>query len=201
MKKLLLLLIILFVSISGAFAQYYHNDNAAPKIGFGLSSGAATGITSGYYPEAGGISLNFELPLGKSPVSLLFATGYTFYVSGGGYSADYYNYDGYSDYGGGADYYGDVASFIPVEAGLKIYIHRKLFIEGYAGASFNVNTYASDYTGRTTAFVYSPGIGYTLSEGYSGRSSFDVGLMYENRLEPGGGYSQVALRAVWNFSL
>jgi hypothetical protein len=198
MKKPLFLILILFVFIPGAFAQYYHNDSAAPKFGFGLSSGVATGAASSVYPEAGGISLNAEFPLGKSQVSLLFTTGYTFYVSGGDYSLGYYSYD---DYGGSTDYYGDVASFIPVEAGLKIYIHRKLFIEGFAGASFNVNTYASDYTGRTTAFVYSPGIGYTLSERYSGRSSFDVGLMYENRIEPGGGYSQLALRAVWNFGL
>ena len=141
MKKISLLIAVLFGAVSGAFAQYYHNDSATPKIGLGLSSGFSTGVVSGVYPEAGGISVNLELPLPKSPVSLLFSTGYTFYVSGGGYSVDYYSY---GDYGGSEYYYGDVASFIPVEAGLKIYIANKFFIEGYAGASFNVNSYPSD---------------------------------------------------------
>jgi hypothetical protein len=198
MKKLSLLIAVLFGAIYGASAQYYHNDSQnSPKFGIGVSSGFATGAASGAFPEAGGISLNLEFPLAKSPVSLLFTTGYTFYVSGGGYSVgfDYYGY------GGSADYYGDVASFIPIEAGLKVYVARKFFIEGYAGASINVNAYPSDYTGQTTAFVYSPGIGYTFPMGYNGRSSLDLSLIYENRQEPGGGYSQVALKAIWNFNL
>jgi hypothetical protein len=36
--------------------------------------------------------------------------------------------------------------------------------------------------------------------GYS-RQSFDFSLLYENRPETGGGYQQIGLRAVWNFSL
>ena len=198
MKKLLLLITILLFTIFSASAQYYNNNNApATKFGIGISSGFATGAASGVYPEAGGISLNFEFPINKSPVSLLLTTGYTFYVSGGGYS---FGYDGYG-FGGSTYAYGSIASFIPVEAGIKLYVAHQFFIEGYAGASFNVNSYPADYTGQTTAFIYSPGAGYSFPFGNSENSKLDVSLAYENRIEPGGGYSQVAVKAVWNFKL
>ena len=197
MKRLFLLLTILTGTVYCASAQYYSNTAPSTKIGVGLSSGFAVGAASGAYPEAGGISVNFEFPINKSPVSLLLATGYTFYVSQSGYSI---GYDGYG-FGGSTYYSGSIASFIPVEAGIKIYVAPHFFLEGYAGASFNVNTYPQDYTGQTTAFIYSPGIGYTLPVGYSGKSHLDIGLAYENRIEPGGGYSQVAAKATWNFNL
>jgi len=200
MKKLFLLSVIIFGAFCSASAQYYYsknNNTPSVKLGFGLSSGFATGPVSGAFPEAGAITANLELPLGKSPVSVLFQTGYTFYVSGGGYDVGF----GYYGYGVGTDYYGNIASFIPVEAGLKVYVAPRVFIAGLAGVSFNVNTYSSDYTGSANAFVYSPMIGYSFPFGYRGKSDLDLSLMYENRPETGGGYSQVGLRAVWNFGL
>jgi len=200
MKKAILLSAILFGTIYSACAQYYRNNNEpVAKFGFGLSSGLATGPVSGSFPEAGGLLFNFEFPVAKSPVSVLLSTGYTFYVSGGGYDIGYYGGGfGASYYGGGDGY---VASFIPVEAGLKLHITRRAFIEGDAGVSFNVNTYSSDYTGQKTAFIYSPGVGYSFPFGFSQRQNLDVSLVYENRPETGGGYSQVAVRAIWNFGL
>jgi hypothetical protein len=196
MKKTLLLIAIFFGTISGVFAQYFHT-NPVPKFGLGLSSGFAVGPASGAYPEAGGLSLNFELPIRNSPVSILLSTGYTFYVSQGGFSADLFN----SDYGFSSYYYGSVASFIPVEAGLKIHVIHRFFIEGSAGASFNINSYSGDYTGQKTAFIYSTGAGYSFPSDYNDNSKIDLSLVYENRVEPGGGYSQVALRAIWDFNL
>lgn len=200
-KNYLLLISILFATIYSASAQYYNNTNnntLAPKIGIGVTSGLTVGAFSGAYPDAGAVSLNFEFPLKKSQVSLLLTTGYDFYVSQGGYAV---NYDSYGGAGVSTFSYGSVASFIPVEAGLKLSLPRKFFIEGYIGASFNVNNYSAYYTGRETALIYSPGAGYSFPMGYNGKSSLDVSLLYENRPEPGGGYSQVAAKAVWNFSL
>ncbi len=151
MKKLLLLISILSGTIISASAQYFNGNAPAPKFGIGIISGVTTGPASSVYPEAGGISLNFEFPVNKSPVSLLLTTGYTFYVSGGGYS---FGYDTYG-FSGSTYAYGSIASFIPVEAGIKIYVAHQFFIEGYAGVSFNVNTYPEDYTGKATAFIYS----------------------------------------------
>jgi hypothetical protein len=110
---------------------------------------------------------------------------------------------GFDDYGYGYDgyYSGDIASFIPVEAGLKIFPARHFFIQGLAGASFNVNSYSSDYTYKSTAFVYSFGAGYSFPLGFRGRNSTDLSAFYENRPEPGGGYSQVGVKATFCFSL
>jgi hypothetical protein len=200
MKRTILLIAILFGTIYAASAQYYNNTNNSgplPKFGVGISSGFSTGPVSGAFPEAGALSFNFEIPINKSQVSLLLSTGYTFYVSQAGYGLDFGSYGV-----GGTTYYGgSVASFIPVEAGLKINLPAHFFIEGYAGASFNVNAYPGYFTGRTTAFIYSPGAGYSFQPRYNGRSNFDLSLLYENRPEPGGGYAQVAVKAVWNFTL
>lgn len=199
MKKLCLLLTVLTLAFHGAFAQYYRNMNSpssAVKIGIGLSSGFTTGSVSDYFPEAGGFTVNLEVPVNKSPVSVVFATGYTFYVSQSGYEV---GYDGYG-FDGGTYYSGDIASFIPIEAGLKVKVANRVFLEGLAGVSFNVNTYSSDYTGKPTAFIYSPAVGYSLPLGFS-RSTLDFSLFYENRPEYGGSYQQVGVKALWNFSL
>lgn len=202
MKKLLLLTAILFGAAYSASAQYYYNNNnnsngPVDRFGFGISSGFATGPVSGAFPETGAITLKFEMPINKSKLSLLLSTGYSFFVSNGGYEVDYGSYG----YGGGSYYSGDMAAFIPVEVGLKLYVAPRFFIEGDAGVSFNVNGNSSFYTNKPTDFVYSPAMGYSFPFGYSGRSNMDLSVLYENRPEAGGGYSQVALRAVWNFAL
>lgn len=198
-KKVLFFTVFLLGVVYYAHAQYnpLYNNSRSVKLGIGISSGFSTGPVSDYFPEAGGISVALEVPLKHSPVSVLFSTGYTFYVSGGGYDVgyDYYGYE-YGTY-----YEGDIASFIPVEAGLKIFPINRFFIEGLGGASFNVNSYSSDYTYKPTAFIYSFGAGYSFPLGFRGRSSTDLGLFYENRPEPGGGYSQVGVKAIFSFAL
>ena len=197
-KKTLLFIAILLGAAYHASAQYYpYNNSRSLKLDIGISSGFSTGPVSNYFPEAGGISVGLEVPIKQSPVSVLFSTGYTFYVSGGGYDVGVDNYG----YGYGAYYSGDIASFIPVEAGLKIFPARRFFIEGLAGASFNVNSYTSDYTYKSTAFVYSFGAGYSFPLGFRGRNSTDLSAFYENRPEQGGGYSQVGVKAAFCFTL
>lgn len=198
-KKVLFFIVIFLGVVYRANAQYNpgYSSFRPLKLGIGISSGFSTGPVSDYFGEAGGISVALEVPLKHSPVSVLFSTGYTFYVSGGGYDA---GFDGYGfDYG--TYYQGDIASFIPVEAGLKIFPVSRFFIEGLAGASFNVNSYSSDYTYKPTAFIYSFGAGYSFPMGYRGRNSTDLSLFYENRPEPGGGYSQVGVKAIFSFAL
>jgi hypothetical protein len=197
-RKTLLFIAILLGAVYHASAQYYTGyNNRSLKLDVGISSGFSTGPVSDYFPEAGGISVGLEVPLKHSPVSVIFSTGYTFYVSGGGYDV------GFDDYGYeyGTYYTGDIASFIPVEAGLKIFPARRFFIQGMGGASFNVNSYSSDYTYKSAAFVYSFGAGYSFPLGFRGRNSTDLSAFYENRPEPGGGYSQVGVKVAFCFAL
>jgi hypothetical protein len=197
MRKTVLLVIISITAVFGAYAQ----RTTLPQFSVGFNPGVAVGSVSSVYPVAGELSLRLVYPISTSPVSLTFTTGYTFYTSSSSYAVG-------ADFGGfgvgyttGDDYYGSTASFIPVMAGLKVYVARRVFIEGEAGASFNVNSYPGDYTGKTTAFIYSPGAGYTFPLGFRGRNSADIGLFYENRVEPGGGYTQIAAHIAYNFGL
>jgi hypothetical protein len=199
MRKFLRLIIVSIVTVTSAYAQH---SSTSPQFSVGLNPGVAVGPVSSVYPVAGNISLRLTAPLSNSPISLTFTTGYTFYTSSQDYSVGFgFGGVGVGYGGGGYDYYGSTASFIPVMAGVKIYVANRFFIEGEAGVSFNVNTYPQDYTGKTTAFIYSPGIGYTFPLGYSGRNSTEVGLVYENRVEPGGGYTQIAAHLAYNFGL
>ena len=195
-KKALLFFAILLGIAYHAKAQYYPYNNSRPlKLDIGFSSGFSTGPVSGYFPAAGGLIAGLEAPIEKSPVSVLFSSGYTFYVSGGGY------YGGYYGYGYGTYYGGDVASFIPVEAGLKVFPGQGFFLEGLGGASFNVNSYSVYYTYKVTSFIYSFGAGYSIPLGFRSRNSTDLSVFYENRPENGGGYSQVGFKAVFCFAL
>jgi len=198
MKRILFVIIISIFTTLGVYAQ---NNLPSPQFSIGATSGVAIGPVSNAYSAAGGLTLKLTYPIAQSPVSVTFKTGYTFYTSDAGYDV------GVGTGGFGVGYYGggygdgDVASFIPVMAGLKVYIAPRIFIAGEVGASFNVNSDPGYYTGKTTALIYSPSAGYTLPMGYSGKHSLDFSLAYENRVEPGGGYTQIALGLAFNFGL
>lgn len=198
MKKFLFVII---VSVFIAFGAYAQNNSSSPQFSVGINSGIAIGPVSNVYSEAGGLTLKLTYPISQSPVSLTFKTGYTFYTSDGGYDIGVGDGGFGVGYSGGGYGDGDVASFIPVMAGIKVYIAPRIFIAGEVGASFNVNSNYEYYTDKSTALIYSPSAGYTLPLGYSGKNSLDFNLAYENRVEPGGGYTQIALGVAYNFGL
>lgn len=188
MKKVLLSFIIVIFTALHSFAQ----DNPATKIGVGVDVGIPIGSVSNTYEVATGVTAKAEIPV-ASPISLTFTTGFTGYVTKGGYSAGYNTYDG--SYSNGA-----VACFIPLEAGAKVYVASRFFLEGDLGFSFNINSTSSDFTNKKVAPMYAPMAGYTIPFG-SSRVSLDLSLRYEGRVETGGGYNQVAARALFNFNL
>ena len=196
-KKTLLFAAILLMAAYSTKAQNYFRNSRSLKLDVGINSGFSTGPVADYFPAAGGLTVGLEVPLKRAPVSVLFSTGYTFYVSDSGYGV------GFDDYGYEYDTYyeGDIASFIPIQAGLKVFPARRVFLEGLGGVSFNVNSYSSDYTYKTSAFIYSLGAGYSFPMGFRARNSTDLSLFYENRPEPGGGYSQVGVKAICSFAL
>jgi len=191
MKKTLLSLIILFIAVLNSFAQ----DNSVTKIGVGVDLGVPIGQTNTYYELASGVTLKAEFPV-VDPLSITVTTGFTGYVTQGGYSTGYNSYDGSYTYGA-------VACFVPLEAGARLYVSRRFYVEGDLGASFNVNSNSSEFTSKQTALIYAPMAGMTIPFGGS-RVSLDISLRYENRLESDYTYNnfgQIAARAVFNFNL
>ncbi len=201
MKKNLLLLAFLVSAAFCANAQNY-DASSTPTLSAGFSVGGTVGVHSGDFPVASGIHLKLEYPLSDSQVSLMLTTGYTIYVSSNGYSTGYVDGTSYSS--------GDIAAFVPVEAGIRVYVLNKLFLQGDAGASFNINSYSSDYTNKKVALLVSPSAGYALPFG-STRFGLDFSLGYEARIETGGGittaaypagsYNQVVFRLAFRFGL
>jgi hypothetical protein len=185
MKKIIILSAIL---IGFAFSTYAQSGNSVPKFSVGGTLGGNIGDQSGTYPVAGSLFVKYEKPINTSGLSVAFTLGYSYYVSGEGYS--YYS-DGYSSYSSGS-----LASFLPIEIGLKYYVQKGFFIGIDGGVSFNLDS----NTGSTAAPIITPGIGYTIPFGRS-RCSMDLGLVYENRIESGYNFSQIAGRLAFNVGL
>jgi hypothetical protein len=174
MKKILLALLVLICAVVSANAQSFGGGaQRTPRLSVGFGSGATIGSHSGDFPTGGSVDVKLEFPIASSPVSITASAAYAFFVSKNGY------YLGYNSYSGN---YSSLASFAPVMLGARVYA-GKLFFEGAAGASFNLNSNHSDYTSKTVALVLSPGIGYGFRFGSSQKFGLDVSLAYETRLE------------------
>ncbi len=172
MKKTLLALVVLVGLAFSAHAQVPGEGGSGVRVGAGFGVGVTVGPHATDYPAAGQINLHLEIPVGEDmPLSILLKTGYTFYVSKDGYS---YN----SRYGTT----GSIVSFVPAQVGVRVYV-GKLFFQGDVGASFNLNSSTSTYTGKKTALLVSPGIGYGFRFGDSDKFGVDLSLAYESRLE------------------
>lgn len=187
MQKKLLLLIVLFSAAFFARAQ----DNSTPKLGFGVTVGAAVGPNASDYPVASSLVLRYAHPVGEQ-VSIMATTGFSYFVSKDGYTATYSNYGSYTS--------GSLAIFLPVQVGVKAYVSERFFLQADVGASLNLNSNYYSYTNNRIAPLVSPAVGYTIPFGAS-RWSLDLGLGYENRIESGGGYSQINFRAIFNVGL
>ena len=194
MKKTLLITLITICFTVRALAQ---TDGERPKLGVGITFGGTTGSASGYFPAAGGLAVRFELPL-SAPVNFVLASGYTSFVSSNGYSTGY-EYDTYD--GGGSYSSGSLATFVPIQAGIKFFPFSRFFFEGDAGVSLKLSDNTDDFPGKKVAPLISPSAGYSIGIGSSDRYSIDLSLGYDARLEPGGGYSEVIFKAVFNVGL
>ncbi|QEC75635.1 hypothetical protein [Mucilaginibacter ginsenosidivorax] len=198
MKKTLLALLVLTVAAFTAKAQT--NDNRPPRVAVGFNLGATVGPHSNEYPIASGFGIKFEFPIKSTPVSIMASGAYTFMPSDAAYHNDRYNYND--------SYNGDVhvASFAPLELGVRVYMDGNLFVEGNAGASFNLNESHSNYTSKKVALVIAPNIGYAFRFKASKKYGLDLSLGYETRPEDSqphdfsnyGSYNQIAVHAVFS---
>jgi len=165
MKKVLLALFILGATAFSSFAQ----SKDGGKFSIGFEAGLPVGNVNNAFGSVFGGSLKYELPIAES----------TFFTLSAGYNS--FQPKGlYKDFGGSA------FGAIPLKAGIKYYLEQGFFAEGQVGAAF----YTGDADG--TAFVYSPGIGYTFAGG------FEAGVRYEG-WSKNGTIGQVGLRLAYRF--
>jgi hypothetical protein len=173
MKKLLITLLMTGVIAGSCYAQSMTPDtphNKGSHWSIGVDAGLPTGdISIGYNAAIGG-SIKFETP--TSPV--------TFLTLSAGFEAlmvkSAFKNEGFE----ASD------NFIPLKAGLKIYLGDGFYAEGQAGVAFYTGS------GGDTFFAYAPGIGYDFKNG------LEIGARYEGWVKDGT-IGQAALRVAFRF--
>jgi hypothetical protein len=176
MKKFLLFAIVLSGTIFSGFAQ----TKSISELSIGGEFGIPVGEVSHFYGTVAGASLKLEIPVSVKSLSVTL-TG------------------GLSEFLDGLDYNGPVKSslFAPLELGGKYYFSKIAYVEGDAGISYDIN---GNYASSKTAFIYSPIIGITAPR-FKHKSTIDIGLRYESRVESGALVGQIALRLAYRFGL
>ncbi|MDB4919973.1 hypothetical protein [Mucilaginibacter sp.] len=176
MKKVLPFLVISIICSLGAFAQV----TMKPHVSIGGEYGLTTGNLSSYYGSVIGASVKLEIPVVSPKFNLTATVGFTEYLVR-------------LDYNGPLNL--SAEKFIPVELGARYYFTRIAYFEGDAGFSQNIN---SDYTRSSSAFIYSPAIGFSAPTNKH-KSTIDVGLRFESRVQSSGNNNQAALRLAYRF--
>lgn len=178
MNKTLLVLALLFSIYFTANAQ--DSEALLPRFSIGGGFGGAVGSNTSTYPVGIQLNARFEYPLPDSQLAIVVATGFSFFTAASGYT---YNTSTY-----GSSSTGDIASFVPVQIGARYYIN-KLFVEGDAGASFNLGSTSGSNVNKTAALI-TPSVGYGFRFGSTQKIGLDLSAGYEARLgTPAGGDS------------
>ena len=178
MKKILLALAIIAGTAFTTFAQT--QPGGGGKFSIGLDAGLPIGTAHKYLDYIIGGSLKYEYPVADN----LFITGSAGYSRVHAKSFDIsFNYPDFS-----SQYHieGGSVGVIPVKVGAKYYFDGHFFGEGQIGAAFTTGN------GTGTAFVYSPGVGYTFAGG------FEAGIRYE-AWSNNGTTGQLGLRLAYRF--
>jgi len=195
MKKTLLVLAVLCCATFCSHAQTnppvkidstFQKDSIARTnlhvwLSIGLDVGAATGQTNKTYSSVDGVSFKFEFPFPGEKLAFTLTAAF-------------------SNYSTKSTAYADTMQnghFVPIEIGLKYFLHKGIYFEGDIGESYNIN---SSFMGYRSDFVYSPMIGVSLPL-KSPYTAIDLGIRYESRISSAGNINQVAFRAAYNFGL
>jgi len=160
-------------SAAAALALFFTTSaSAQTNLGIGVNLGVPT---SDAYSFAIGADARLQFDVSKQ-VSIPITTGYTHFLG-----KEIANNIEVPDYG-----------FIPLKGGVKFFFDQTgsgLYALGELGAAFGV-TNASG-----TAFLYSPAVGYSWSNG------LDLGVKYEGLSRDNNNTGQVALRIAYGFKL
>lgn len=169
MKKFLLAVVLLSGAAFSSFAQ----SKDSGKFSIGLEAGLPVGDVKNLSNFAIGGSLKYDHPIAEN----------TFITGSAGYTKFLSNDDaksiGYKLYA------------IPVKVGVKYFFAESFYGEAQVGAAF-ANEKVAGVSNSTTAFAYSPGIGYAFGGGV------DLGVRYEG-WSKNGTISQVAARLAFSF--
>jgi hypothetical protein len=174
-KTLLFILLISTVALS-SLAQ----TTTKPELSFGAEFGLPLIQPAYVYGTVFGASAKLELPVSNIPSYITFTAGIT-------------------EYAIRLDYQGDAnpATFIPLEAGVKVYFSKIGYVEGDAGMSISAN---NNFPGPKDAFIVSPIIGFSAPTPKH-KATSDVGLRYEERIVNNRSIGQIALRVAYRFGL
>ena len=171
MKKVLLLLTVLCGLSISSFAQ---SSNERGKFSIGFEAGLPLGDVKTSSNLVIGGSLKYDHPIAENT----FLTG----------SVGYNKFLMKSEFkDAGLSFYA-----IPVKVGIKYFFAPSFYGEGQLGAAFATAKVEGLGSGSTTAFAYSPGIGYVLGGG------IDLGVRYEGWSKDGT-TSQVSARLAYSF--
>ncbi|MES2269118.1 MAG: outer membrane beta-barrel protein [Bacteroidota bacterium] len=170
MKKFLLALVLLS---GAAFSSFAQTTSESGKFSIGFEAGIPVGDASNTSNLTIGGSLKYDLPIAEKTF-LTGSAGYTKFL----YKSEF-KVSGNSFYA------------IPVKVGVKYFFADAFYGEAQLGAAFLEEKYMG-YKGNTTAFAYSPGIGYAFGGGV------DLGVRYEG-WSKNGTISQVAARLAYSF--
>ncbi|RYD84279.1 MAG: hypothetical protein EOP54_32465, partial [Sphingobacteriales bacterium] len=143
------------------------------KFSIGVEAGLPVGDASNVSNFVIGGSLKYDHPIADQ----LFVTG----------SAGYNKFLYKSQFSNAGSFYA-----IPVKVGIKSYFGEGFYGEAQLGAAFVTQTVPGFGSASTTAFAYSPGIGYAFSP------NVDLGIRYEG-WSKNGTTSQVAARLAYSF--
>ncbi|MEO6150841.1 MAG: hypothetical protein ABIN95_13735 [Mucilaginibacter sp.] len=154
MKKLLLPIFFVCIMVCNAIAQSEDKSRFSLELGGGLPIGDAS--HKYYFAINTGLKANILI---ADNLFLTGAAGYT-YLHGKNHTLTTSKGITYTTAF-------DVAA-IPVKGGLRYYFDESFFFEGQAGVAIFTEG------GKSTAFIYSPSLGYTFTGG------FELNLRYES---------------------
>ena len=173
MKKQLLTVLFAAGIATSSFAQLKSDSLSATHKGTRLSIGADAGGPVGNASDA------YNFVLGGSARLEVPTSSATYLTVTGGYSAFFVK--GFlKDMGAPS-----TSGFVPLKAGLKVYTDN-FFVEAQAGIVWSTDS------GGGHAFAWSPGIGYTFSNG------FEIGARYEG-WSNGSTVGQISARLAYRF--
>lgn len=170
MKKVLLLCTVLCGLSISSFAQ---STKEGGKFSIGVEAGLPVGDASNASNFTIGGSLKYDHPIAEN----------TFITGSAGYTKFLYKSEVKAD---GNSFYA-----IPVKVGVKYFFAESFYGEAQLGAAFLQEKFQG-LSANTTAFAYSPGIGYAFGGGV------DLGVRYEG-WSKNGTIGQVAARLAYSF--